>query len=221
MKSLIIGTLLLVGCFGAARPAAAISCVGAGDVSVLAGGCDLGFLHVSDFSMSAQGFLATVFLAGAPFTTPPGTLGFQVAHTPPVALADILLSFSIHSLGGALTSLALSNGGTGVVINERVCATPFVGSSCVSGLLANLIADPNEVEAVTFTPGLETIYILKDITFGQNGFLSDFAQAVSTGGEINPLLPPLEPIPEPSTLLLVGTSLAGLGLWWRRRGARP
>jgi hypothetical protein len=32
--------------------------------------------------------------------------------------------------------------------------------------------------------------------------------------------PPLSHTPEPGTLLLVGSSLTGLGLWWRRRRAR-
>lgn len=32
--------------------------------------------------------------------------------------------------------------------------------------------------------------------------------------------PPLSPTPEPGTLMLVGTTLAGVGVWWRLRRGR-
>jgi hypothetical protein len=225
-KILFLAALLLLAI---PAPAPAISCVGAGDVSTLTGGCDLGPVHFGDFAVSAQGqngFAAAVFLAGAPFTnvTAEQTSGgqanltFQVATTQAPGLADILLSYSATALNGLplLGGINLSNGGTGVVINERACRTPFVGSTCADGLVANILVDQQDSQAVRFSPDVDLaqVFIRKDIVFSESGFLSDFTNSHELGdiGDISPT-------PEPATLLQFGTVLTGRGSWSRRRRA--
>lgn len=208
-------------------PGQAISCIGGGEVTSLAlGGCDLGPLHFDSFAVTATGqnnFNAAVFLGGAPFTnvtteqTSGGqaTLGFQVAHSPAptTGFADILLSYRASTLSGnvLLGGVNLSNGGTGVTINERVCQTAFAGNVCTTGLLANIIVPGNGSAEVRFTPDLDVhqIFIFKDISFEPGSFISDFSNSHELGA--------IDTVPEPATLLLLGSTFAGLGAAYKRR----
>jgi PEP-CTERM motif-containing protein len=192
-----------------------------------AGGCDLGALRFDQFALSAQGqngFNAALFIGGAPFTnltaeqTSGGqaTLGFQVAHQPaPMnGLGDILLSYRASTLSGdiLLGGINLANGGVGpVTIHERVCGTKFTATgACTTLLLADLLVTANSFADVRFKPGVDVheIFILKDILIGDGGFISDFSNSHELGA-----------VPEPATMLLLGSTFAGLAAYARRKRA--
>lgn len=124
-KMLLLAALLLLA---APSIGAAIPCQDAGDVTLLAGGCDAGVLHFDNFLVTVSGpvgVTATVFLTDVVGET----LGFTVVTAP-----------------------LIFDGFLDVAFSYRVLDDPALAAT-----------------------------------------------------------------PEPSTLLLLGSSLAGLGYWWRRR----
>jgi hypothetical protein len=141
-----------------------------------------------------------------------GGLNFQVAHDPsPTSLSDILFLYTVKAdaSAGAVNGVDLFNPGQNVTIREVFCGTAFVNGVCTSELLANLTVTPNSSLAVSFDPD-STIFIRKDIQFRNNSFLSEFTQSHDTTGAPTP-------VPGPATLLLLGSSLAGLGMASRRK----
>ena len=224
------GIALMATLAWASSPSQAISCVDAGEVTLLSSGCDLGPLHFDQFALSAQGqngFKAALFISGAPFTnvteeqTSGGqaTLGFQVAHQPApmVGLADILLAYRVSTLSGQILigGINVANGGVGpVTIHERVCGTKFTATgACTTRLLADLVVTSNSFADLRFSPDADVheVFILKDILIGDGGFISDFSNSHELGA--------LEPVPEPATLLLLGSTFAGLAAYARRKRA--
>lgn len=205
----VIVTLMGVALVG--TPAEAISCIGAGNVTALGpSGCTQGGLTFSDFSVAAAGFTGvTIFLS--PLSATVGqdvNLNFQVAHDPsPVSLADILFSYTVTASGGAaaLNGIDLFNPGENVTIREVACADPFVNGVCGGTPLASLVVGPNSNLAASFDPDSQ-IFIRKDIKFGNNSFISEFTQSHD-----------LTPVPEPATLVLLGSTLTGLGVFSRRK----
>jgi hypothetical protein len=82
--------------------------------------------------------------------------------------------------------------------------------SCVLGstICPQLQLSNSEYLHLELTPGLHSLLVEARV----DGF-------ASAGTFLPPIPPPLAPIPEPMTLLLFGTTAAGLGLArWRRRG---
>jgi hypothetical protein len=211
----LVSLIALFGSVVIAPPAEAISCVSADNVTALGpGGCDLGGLNFSSFAVSAVGLTgAKIFLGD--FSAVKGAhtnLAFQMVHEPsPANLADILFTYTVKTLSGlpGLVGVDLFNGGQNVTIQERVCGSPFDNDIvCQAGLLAEYAVPGNSMASATF-PAASTLFIRKDIHLLSDSFISEFTNSHE-----------LAPVPEPATLLLLGSTFAAVGMAVRRRVAR-
>ncbi|HJR02737.1 MAG TPA: PEP-CTERM sorting domain-containing protein [Methylomirabilota bacterium] len=213
MRRLLALSLLMLGLVLVSAPAEAVPCLGAGDVALLgSSGCVQGGLKFYDFAVSPVGVAAKIFLGG--FTTVTGqdvNLNFQVSHDPsPANLADILLYYTVQTISGVadISAVDLFNPGHNVTIRETVCASPFDGGTCGSGLLADLVVPGNSSAAAPLASRQSIAYIRKDIQLLQDSFISEFTNSHD-----------LASTPEPATLLLLGGTFATLGMAVRRRRA--
>jgi hypothetical protein len=222
-KKVLLLSLILLTAGWAMTPsgAEAISCINVSDVTLLpAAGCDLGGLTFSNFTVRAgAGFTAATAGLG-PFSIASPTNVNLIYHlvtnnnqTPPSAVGpgDVLLSYAVKASSGLLlTGINLSNDAImgPVTIGELACRVMFTpGGSCApADRLAALVALPGEAKAAVFASPVEFAFLHKDIAVGPGGFISDF----SNSHEISPVL-------EPATLLLLGATLTGIGLAYRRR----
>src|SRR5262245_65886861 len=98
----LVATLVLMGMAVVGTPADAISCVGAGDVTLLGpAGCTQGGLTFNDFSVAPAGFTSEKVLLST-LTTTIGQdvkLNLQVVHVPsPVHQTELLLSYTLSKL---------------------------------------------------------------------------------------------------------------------------
>lgn len=122
--------------------------------------------------------------------------------------------FYYQVTGAPLTGVDLTVGGVGATVIERVCGAsiPTMGPNanvCPDGTgLANLIAfssppGPNSAQQM-FSTSAPTAFVYKDIGVTAGGGLTSFTQSWHSE------------IPEPTTFLLIGPALLGLGLLRRR-----
>jgi len=217
-KALFVLFLTLGGLIGG-PPAEAIStCINIPNVTAGTADCTLDGLTFSHFAVSASaGFSSAIVGIGPNSVVSPGgvNLLFQVASTPTLGPGDILLSYQVAASPGVqLTGINLTNDAiTGpVTIGEIACRVPFVmGTTCLpADRLASITASGPGQVAGTFASPVTTAFLFKDIMVGQGGFISDFSNSHETAPA---------PTPEPATLLLLGTSMAGLGALLRKRRA--
>jgi hypothetical protein len=122
---------------------------------------------------------------------------------------------------GGVTQLDLSVGGTDATVTERACSTPipttgptaFLCPTSQLGTVSDFSNDPNApVFSLPFA-STSPIYIYKDIETGSGlpgsgigtGQLSELDQSFE-----------ISSVPEPVSMVLLGSGLLGLGLLRRR-----
>ncbi len=217
-KSLLLSSLALLAVSWAVAPprAEAMSCANVSDVTLLsAAGCDFGGLTFSNFSSASAGFTAaTVGVGPSSIATPTNVnLIYQLSSTPGVGPGDVLFSYGVTASPGIrLTGIDLTNDATtGVVIGEVACRVMFspTGTCAPADRLAMLVATTGQTMNASFASPVDFAFLHKDIDIGVGGFISDFSNSHD-----------IAPTPEPATLLLLGSTLTGMGLAWRRRGGR-
>jgi hypothetical protein len=124
----------------------------------------------------------------------------------------------LFEVTGGVTQLDLSLGGNDATVTERACSTPiptsgpnaFLCPGTQLGTVSDFSNDPNApVFSLPFS-STSPIYIFKDIETGAGtpagaGQLSELDQSFEVSS-----------VPEPISLLLLGSGLLGLGLLRRR-----
>jgi PEP-CTERM motif-containing protein len=217
-KVLLLSSLALLAVSWAVAPpgAEAISCVNVSNVTLLpAAGCDFGGLTFSNFTVSASAAFtsATVGLGAGSTATPTNVnLIYQLSTTPGLGPGDVLLSYGVTAPTGIkLTGIDLTNDAiTGpVMIGEVACRVMFSasGTCAPADRLASVTAGVGQTSNAFFASPVDFVFLHKDIDVGVGGFISDFSNSQD-----------ISPTPEPATLLLLGSTLTGIGLAWRRRG---
>lgn len=123
------------------------------------------------------------------------------------------IHFSFQVAGVPIDKVDLSNGGIGQTsIAERVCDSQGLqlSGACKGSELATMIAFSGQSTDAPIDPAASDLWVWKDISKGA-------CDNASTCGHLTAFTQSFHTVPEPATLLLIGSGLVGAGLFNRKR----